>query len=135
MIKVYVKKQSRYPVGASKLKSGLKSFLKEKGIVSDSVVNVSLVGEKTMRDISRKHLKDKILHNVLSFTESEMKSLPNVGRVKFAYPPDGFNRLGEIVVCYPKAVKEASVEEVLVEEKVLQLVEHGARHLLGIHHS
>jgi len=134
MIKVYVKKQSKYPVGASRLKSGLKSFLKSKGIVSDSVVNVSLVGEKTMRSISRKFLKDKILHNVLSFTESELKSLPSVGRVKFAYPPDGFNRLGEIVVCYPKTVKEASAEGILVEEKVFQLVKHGAKHLLGIHH-
>jgi rRNA maturation RNase YbeY len=134
MIKVYVKKQSGYPVSVPKLKSHLQSFLKLKGIVSDSIVNVSLVGEKAMRDISRKYLKDKILHNVLSFTESELKSLSSVGRVKFAYPPDGFNRLGEIIICYPKAVEEASVERILTEEKVFQLVEHGARHLLGIHH-
>ncbi|MBU0570255.1 rRNA maturation RNase YbeY [Patescibacteria group bacterium] len=135
MIRIYVKKQSSYPVSTPKLKSSLKSFLKQKGIVSDSIVDVSLVSEKAMRIVSRKYLKDKILHNVLSFTESELENLPSGKRVGFAYPPDGFNRLGEIVVCYPKAVEEASVEGILVEEKVFQLVKHGAEHLLGIHHS
>jgi ssRNA-specific RNase YbeY (16S rRNA maturation enzyme) len=42
--------------------------------------------------------------------------------------------LGEIVVCYPKVVEEAKNEDVLIDDKVYELVEHGAFHLLGIHH-
>lgn len=127
MIKVYVKKQSNYPVSAPKLKKRLKEFLVKRGIVSDSIINISLVGEKKMKSVSNKFLGDNDIHNVLSFTESEMKE-------KFVYPTEDVIYLGEIVVCYPKALEEAKEEEKLIEDGVYELVEHGARHLLGEHH-
>ena len=43
-------------------------------------------------------------------------------------------QLGEIVVCFPVALKEAKIENKLIEEKVLELVGHSGLHLLGIHH-
>lgn len=128
MIKIYVKKQSNYPVKATKVKEKLKKFLKKNGIVSDSVVNVSFVGESKMKKLSKKYLDgDKEVHNVLSFTESETKE-------EFVYPPDGPIRLGDIVICYPKVVEEAKEEGKLIDDKVKELVEHGALHLLGEHH-
>jgi probable rRNA maturation factor len=127
MIKVNVSKQSNFPVKSSLIKKRLREFLTKEGIVSDCVVSVAVVGEKKMLELSKKHLKDKLLHNVLSFTESEIKG-------GFIYPPDGKIYLGEIVICYPKVVKEAKEEEVLIDERVSELVEHGALHLLGKHH-
>lgn len=127
MIKVSVKKQSNYPVSSKKIKSDLSSFLGEKGIVSDAEVSVALVSEKRMQEIGRKYLNDKELHNVLSFTEDEIEG-------KFVYPPDAVIHLGEIIVCYPEAFEEAKKEGKLIEEKVGELIEHGALHLLGIHH-
>lgn len=127
MIKVYVNKQSNYPVSATKLKGRLIKFLTGKGIVSDALVNISLVGDAKMKALGRKHLNDSELHNVLSFPESEIKG-------DFKYPDDQVIHLGEIVVCYPKAVEEAKDEEKLIEEKVYELIEHGARHLLGENH-
>lgn len=127
MVKVSVVKQSNYPVGAAKIKRKLADFLGKKGIVSDAEVSVAIVGDKKMMDVGRKYLKDKKLHNVLSFTPTEAKG--------FVYPPDGLIHLGEIVVCYPEALKEAKEENVLIDEKVYELVEHGSLHLLGIHHS
>ena len=129
MIQVYLSKQSNYPISSPKLKKRLKEFLTEQGIVSDSDVYVSLVGEKKMLDLSKKHLnEDNVLHNVLSFTEDEVKG-------KFVYPPENIIHLGEIIVCYPKAFQEARSEGKLIEEKVWELVKHGAYHLLGKHHS
>lgn len=133
MIKVYIKKQSGYPVSAVKLKKRLKKVLKKGGIVSNSVVSVYLVGEEKMIDISRKYLGDESLHNVLSFTETEVKEMPS-GKDKFVYPPGEVIKLGEIVICYPEAVEEANEEGVLIEHRVCELLEHGAQHLLGIHH-
>ncbi|MFZ5932870.1 MAG: rRNA maturation RNase YbeY [Patescibacteria group bacterium] len=127
MIKVLVKKQGNYPVSTKKIRDFLKKLFKEKGIVSDAEVSVSLVGEAKMLDIGRKYLGDKKIHNVLSFTQEEV-------RPGFVYPPDGIIHLGEIVVCYPVAFEEAKKEGKLIEEKVLELIEHGALHLLGIHH-
>jgi probable rRNA maturation factor len=128
MIKVSVSKQSNYPVSTPRIKKKLREFLKERGIVSDAEVSVAIVGEKKMLDIGKKYLKDKNLHNVLSFTQSEV-----VGG--FIYPPKDAIHLGEIIVCYPKAVEEAKEENVLIEERICELVEHGALHLLGIHHA
>lgn len=126
MVKVFVTKQSNYPVAAAPIKKKLAEFLGKNGIVSDAEVSVAIVGEKKMMDVGNKYLKDKKLHNVLSFTPSESKN--------FVYPPDKLIHLGEIIVCFPKAVEEAKVENVLINERIYELVEHGAQHLMGIHH-
>ena len=127
MVKVSVVKQSNYPVGAAKIKKKLANFLVGQGIVSDAEVSIAIVGEKKMLEFGRTYLKDNLLHNVLSFTPTEVKG-------KFVYPNDGLIHLGEIVVCFPKVVTEAKEEDMLIDDKVYELVEHGALHLLGIHH-
>jgi probable rRNA maturation factor len=127
MIKVNVSKQSNFPVKSSLIKKRLREFLSKEGIVSDCVVSVAIVGKEKMLEVGKKHLNDKILHNVLSFTESEIKG-------SFVYPPDGKIYLGEIIVCYPKVVEEAKEEGTLIDERACGLVEHGALHLLGKHH-
>ena len=127
MIKVEIYKQSNYPVNAVRLKKKLADFFAKNGIVSDAEVSVALIGEKRMLDMAKKYLKDNKLHNVLSFTPDEVKE-------KFVYPPDGLLHLGEIALCYPLIVEEAKTENKLVEEKVHELAEHGALHLLGVHH-
>lgn len=127
MITVNVSKQSNFPVKSSLIKKRLREFLVKEGIVSDCVVSVAIVGESKMLETGKKHLKDKILHNVLSFTESEIKG-------SFMYPPDGKIYLGEIILCYPKVLEEAREEGILIDEKAGELIEHGALHLLGKHH-
>jgi probable rRNA maturation factor len=127
MIKVNVSKQSNYPVSSALLKNKLKAFLAKKGIVSDCEVGIAIVGEAKMLELAKKYLNDGSLHNVLSFTENELKG-------NFVYPPDGKIYLGEIVVCYPQALEEAKKEGKLLDGKVYELVEHAAFHLLGIHH-
>lgn len=129
MIKVNVKKQGNYPVSGPKLKKDLQKFFLGKGIVSDAEVSVAIVGVGKMLEMARIHLQEKEdkPHNVLSFTPDETKG-------KFVYPPDGIIHLGEIIICYPKVVEEAKDEGVLIAEKVSQLAQHGAAHLMGIHH-
>ncbi len=140
MIKVLVSKQSNYPVGVTAIKKKLAEFLALKGIVSDAVVNVAIVSEKKMLEVQKKYFKEKNTsshlgyqesgkkpHNVLSFVPSEAKG-------GFVYPPDGKVYLGEIIVCFPVAVLEAKEENVLIDTRVYELVEHGALHLLGFHH-
>jgi probable rRNA maturation factor len=127
MVKTLFSKQSNYPVSAAKIKKRLSIFLEKNGIVSDADVSVAIIGEKKMMEIVKKYLKDNKIHNVLSFTPTEVKS-------NFVYPPDGVIHLGEIIICYSAALNEAKMENVLIDDKVCELVEHGALHLLGIHH-
>lgn len=129
MIRVNVYKQSNYPVSAPKIKQGLKTFLKDKGITSDAEVSIAIVDEKKMKRLGKRYLKEdgEGVHNVLSFTEKEVKK-------DFKQQPDGIIRLGEIVICFPKLLEETKKEDKLIDEKAAELVEHGAMHLLGIHH-
>ncbi|QQG41486.1 MAG: rRNA maturation RNase YbeY [Candidatus Woesebacteria bacterium] len=127
MIKVSITKQSNYPVKATVIKKKLADFLAKNGIVSDAEISVAIVGETKMLEIGKKYLKDRKLHNVLSFTPTEVKG--------FVYPPDGTMHLGEVIICYPEALREAKEENVLIDERVYELTEHGTLHLLGIHHA
>lgn len=126
MIKVYVKKLSNYPVSVVRIKKFLKKYLSEK-CISDCDVSVAIVGRETMLKLARKYLGEKnMLHNVLSFTESEVDKT-------FISPIDRLY-LGEIVICYSKVFEESKSENKRIEDKVLELVAHGAEHLLGNHH-
>ena len=127
MITVYVKKQSAYPVNTPRIKKELKIFFTENGIVSDATVAVAIVGKLKMLELARNYLKEKVMHNVLSFPASETKD-------KFMYPPNAPIDLGEIVVCYPQVVSEAGKEGKLVDNKISELINHAGYHLLGIHH-
>jgi probable rRNA maturation factor len=127
MIKVFISKQSNYPVKTAPIKKKLAEFLAKNGIVSDAEVNVAIIGEAKMIKVGKKYLKDSKLHNVLSFVPGEIKG-------GFVYPPDGKIHLGEIIVCYPQAVREAKEENILIDERVYELIEHGAGHLLGYNH-
>jgi probable rRNA maturation factor len=81
-----------------------------------------------MISLAKKYLhENNVLHNVLSFPFVE-------GKDGFVEPPDNIIHLGEIVICYPKTVEEASAEGRLIDEKVIELTVHGALHLLGKHH-
>jgi rRNA maturation RNase YbeY len=130
MIRINVKKQGNYPVNTRKLKSSLQTFFLKQGIVSDAEVSVAIVGEAKMLELGKTYLNEKggKAHNVFSFTPDETK-------VPFVYPPDGVVHLGEIILCYPRVTEDAGTEGVLIEEKLIELSEHGALHLMGIHHS
>lgn len=127
MIKINVTKQSNYPVSGIKVRKFLQDFFKKNGIVSNAIAHVSFVGEAKMKELGKKYYKkDTKIHNVFSFVASEVKGFKTVQGSEMD--------LGEIVVCFPVLLKEAKLEGKLIETKVLELVEHSALHLLGIHH-
>ncbi len=126
MVKINISKQSNYPISGVKIRKFLQDFFTKHGIVSDSECSVSFVGVTKMKSLGKKYYrKDNKVHNVFSFVESE------AGNFKH---PSNLLQLGEIVVCFPVVVEEAKKENKLIEQKVLELVEHSALHLLGIHH-
>jgi rRNA maturation RNase YbeY len=127
MIKVYIKKQGNYPLSSPQLKKKLKKFLKDKGIVSNADVSVYFSGKSRMKKLTKKYLGEEVIHNVLTFATAE-------GNSSFVYPPDDLIHLGEVVICYPEVLEEAKKQGKMIDDKVYELAEHGAMHLLGIHH-
>jgi probable rRNA maturation factor len=129
MILINVYNQSRFPVKVNKIKKTIQQTLEKQGIVSDSQVSVALVSDEKMAELVKEYYKEKKTqaHPVLSFPANEITK-------PFVFPPDGKMHLGEIVVAYPWAVEKARKEGKLIDEVVCELAEHGALHLVGVHH-
>lgn len=128
MISVFITRQSRYPADTKTLKKKLSEFFVNYG-VEEIEVFVALVGERKMRELGKKFLNETeadSTHEVLSFPTSGAK-------VEFPKSQD-YKSLGDIVICYPEVRKIAIKKNRLMDEVIQELAEHGALHLLGIHH-
>lgn len=121
MIKVLITTESRYPADRKIIRERAIKVLTEHGVKGKAEVEIDIIGDRKMKELHKKYMGDDVTTDVLSFP------LEDVG-------PDGVLRLGMVVVSYPQAMKEAIAENVLVDEKIAFLVEHGILHLLGIHH-
>jgi len=108
--------ESRYRVSRKRLKTTVSNMLNKQEIESPVEVSIAVVGDRKMRELSRKYKGEDKTRNVLSFSLSEGEK---------AYDPSNVLRLGDIVISYP---------EVLVDDKIDELVIHGLGHLLGLHH-
>lgn len=117
--------ESRYRVNRKRIKKAVSKVLTAHEIKGPVEVSIAIVGDRKMRSLSLKYKGEDKTRNILSFSLSEGES---------TYLPSEILRLGDIAISYPQVIKEASVEEVLVDDKVDELVEHGMLHLLGIDH-
>jgi rRNA maturation RNase YbeY len=133
MVKVTVYKQGNYPVSAKKIKDRIKKTLQYQGLTSDFEVSVALVDDTKMDELVKKYYHREgpdfgnHPHPILTFPTNELEG-------QFVFAPDQINDLGEMVISYPQAVQRAEDENTQVEEVILDLAEHGALHLAGIHH-
>ncbi|HSX40895.1 MAG TPA: rRNA maturation RNase YbeY [Candidatus Saccharimonadales bacterium] len=120
---IYV--ESRYQVSRKKIRQTVVDALKDQHLESPVEVSIAIVGDRKMRELSKKYKGEDKTRNVLSFSLAEGKDTK--------LPTDTI-RLGDIVISYPVVIKEASRDEVMVDDKVAELIEHGLMHLLGLHH-
>lgn len=81
----------------------------------------SLINDKKMLELNKKHRGKDYPTDVLSFEAAETL-------------PDGTTVLGDIVVNRDQAERQAKELGHSVEEEIAFLVAHGALHLMGIHH-
>jgi len=117
--------ESRYRVNRKRIKSAIGKVIAEHDVKGPVEISVAIVGDRKMRELSKKYKDEDKTRNILTFSLSEGDS---------TLLPSGILRLGDIVISFPQVIKEASEEEVLVDDKVDDLVQHGMLHLLGINH-
>lgn len=117
--------ESRYKVNRKRIRTALANLLSEQGVNSPVEVSLAIVGDRKMRELSKKYKGEDKTRNILSFSLTEGE--------KHATPTD-IIRLGDIVISYPVVITEAARDEVLVDDKIDELVVHGMTHLLGLHH-
>ncbi|MBI3981216.1 rRNA maturation RNase YbeY [Candidatus Microgenomates bacterium] len=146
MHKIFVYSQSHFPINRKKIKNIVNQTLNNQGITTNAEISVSFIGDRKMTELHEKYLNEEGTTDVLSFplhefsgenpTAPASRILENSNKnVNFHQGPDeNILRLGDIVVSYPQAQRQAAEHNLLVDEEVNNLVEHGLLHLLGIHH-
>ena len=132
MVNVIIHTDTRYPVNRKVIrKAVLDTFSEFKVESGDLEVSVAVVGSRKMKDLSSKFLKDGKTHEVLAFAQEEISQSEGRG---FVNPPDNILRLGDIVLCWPEVLKEASMQDSMVDDQLYFLTGHATEHLLGKHH-
>lgn len=137
MINIIVNSDPRYPVSKLGIQATVLEVLKQHKVHGNLEIGVTVVGDRKMHEINKKFRGQDAPTNILTFAiedpiaSSNLQHIRNVGFVK---APDKVLRLGDILISWNQIVKDAALEGVSVEEELRFLVEHGTRHLLGVHH-
>lgn len=137
MINIIVNSDPRYPVSKLGIQATVLEVLKQHKVHGNLEIGVTVVGDRKMHEINKKFRGQDAPTNILTFAiedpiaSSNLQHIRNVGFVK---APDKVLRLGDILISWNQIVKDAALEVVSVEEELRFLVEHGTRHLLGVHH-
>ena len=99
-------------------------------------VEISLVvtGEKRIRALNKKYRGTDKVTDVLSFGNNAATKTAKNKTVKFINPPESVLHLGEIFICYSRAIKQAKQKKHSVKREMTILLIHGILHLLGYEH-
>lgn len=108
----------------------------ETTLIADGVgelVDIGLViaSDETVQNLNRSYRGVDASTDVLAFALSQ----PSSDEVEhFAMPPDKILHLGEVIVSYHQAERQAEEQHHPIERELALLVVHGVLHLLGYDH-
>ncbi len=125
IIEVLIFVESRYQANRKRITSTVKDVLTRQGVKGPVEVSIAIVGDRKMRALSQKYKGEDKTRNILSFSTAEGDHV--------VMPTDRL-RLGDIVISFPFVITEAAKMDMLVDDRIDELVEHGLMHLLGLHH-
>lgn len=122
----------KFSVNQKEIRSCAISVLKDQKIKNNVEININCVDDETMTSLHLKYMRQEGTTDVLSFPVNEIKS---VGFQKGLLDlHSGLVMLGDIVICWPQAKRQAEERGLKVNQEINSLVQHGVLHLLGIHH-
>ncbi len=94
--------------------------------VAAAELGVVITDDETVRDLNRRYAGLDEATDVLSFSLREGE--------EFVAAPDGVMRVGEVVISFPTAARQAGDQGWTIEAEVAHLLVHGTLHLLGYDH-
>jgi len=90
-------------------------------------LSIAVTDDETVRALNREYAGEDAVTDVLSFSQREGE--------EFVTPPEGVPPLGEVVIAYPQAARQAAERGHMADEEVTRLLVHGVLHLLGYDHA
>lgn len=91
----------------------------------DAEVGILITDDDTIRGLNRRYASHDEATDVLSFSLQEGEEFAS---------PDGLLQLGEVIISFPTAQRQAELAGRLLEDEIAHLLVHGILHLLGYDH-
>lgn len=91
-----------------------------------------IASQRKVQQLNKAYLGEDEPTDVLAFSMLEEENA--AGQSPFVTAPDGIAHLGEVIISYPQAVKQAGEHCHSVKMEVATLIIHGVLHLLGYDH-
>lgn len=101
------------------------------GQKSDSELGLVITDDETVWHLNREYRGIDRTTDVLSFALGETKEGEDES---FIMPPDDVLHLGEVIISFPQAQRQAEEHNHSIEYELSLLVAHGVLHLLGYDH-
>ena len=112
------------------LRQAVKLTLIHTGISSPVELGLVIAGDDTVHELNRSYRSVDSTTDVIAFALSERRAKAE----PFITPPDDVNHLGEVIISYPQAKRQADEQRHPLERELALLVAHGVLHLLGYDH-
>ncbi len=128
-LKIDVKADGRFKFDRNLMRRAVRGVLLDQQMKGRVHLSVAVVGDRKMKLLNKKYLDKDETTDVLSFSQTE--SVEN-GGIEIVDTDELL--LGDVVVSYPQAKRQAIRANKLLDEEIAFLVCHGVLHLLGVHH-
>jgi probable rRNA maturation factor len=129
-IETLIEKEFREDLDGGWVKKMVRQVLKAEGVAPPYEVSLVFTDSETVQQLNRDYRGVDEPTDVLAFYMLPQKGADS----SFALPPDGVTRLGEVIISYPQAAKQAKEQGHSPERELALLVIHGILHLLGYDH-
>jgi len=131
-VQISIARRTGCKIKRSWFKKVIAFVLSEEKITGNVMVDLLVTGERQIRHINKMYRRIDRATDVLSFSFLEKKQ--HRGKTKFPLEADGNEHLGEIIISFPRAIKQANRNGYKPEIELIRLITHGMLHLLGYDH-
>ncbi len=120
----------RDKLDAALIEKAVSCALEEEGARYATEVSVAVIGDEAVAELNSRFRGKEGTTDVLSFAMTGVE----VGEGGFVSPPSGKQDLGEVIISYPQAQRQAEGLGHETKDEIAFLTIHGVFHLLGYDH-
>jgi probable rRNA maturation factor len=131
-INISIKRNMDLPVDKNWLEKIARRVLEAEKIAPSTEMGLLITDSKTIQKLNRIYRGEDKPTDVLAFQMTP--DLNQEPELPFVSAPDGIKHLGEVVISYPQAERQAQEQGHGVTRELALLIVHGILHLLGYDH-
>jgi probable rRNA maturation factor len=130
-INVLVKKEFEPLIDVDWLSDLSEKALESEGVERPAELELVITDDHEIHNLNRKFAGEDQPTDVLSFPMVHLTELEQAG---FVAPPDKVRHLGEVVISFETAQRQASEHARQIDDELAHLLFHGILHVLGYDH-